>query len=114
MYESKKHQLLPRRRFLRRVLWHALGAAGLVLGSLLIGMAGYGYYERLAWLDAFLNAAMLLGGMGPIEEPQTAGGKLFAGLYALYAGIVFLVATAVVLAPMVHRLLHKFHWEARE
>jgi hypothetical protein len=76
-----------------------------------MGMAGYRYYERLPWLDAFLNAAMLLGGMGPVEEPQTAGGKLFAGLYALYAGLVFLVATAIILAPVVHRLLHKFHWE---
>ena len=75
-------------------------------------MAGYRYYERLPWLDAFLNAAMLLGGMGPVEDPQTAGGKLFAGLYALYAGPVFLVATAIILAPVVHRLLHKFHWEA--
>ena len=77
-------------------------------------MSGYAYFERLSWLDAFLNAAMLLGGMGPVEEPQTAGGKLFAGLYALYAGLVFLVATAVVLAPVVHRLLHKFHWEAKD
>ena len=75
-------------------------------------MAGYRYYERLPWLDAFLNAAMLLGGMGPVEDPQTAGGKLFAGLYALYAGPVFLVATAIILAPVVHRVLHKFHWEA--
>ena len=114
VYESRKHQLLSRPHFVRRVLWHALAAAGLVLGSLLIGMAGYGYYERLPWLDAFLNAAMLLGGMGPVEEPQTAGGKLFAGLYALYAGLVFLVAAAVVLAPVVHRLLHRFHLEARE
>ena len=83
-----------------------------MFASLLVGMAGYGYCERLPWLDAFLNAAMLLGGMGPVEDPQTAGGKLFAGLYALYAGVVFLVSTAIILAPVVHRLLHKFHWEA--
>jgi hypothetical protein len=83
----------------------------LVLVSLLIGMAGYMHYEQLAWRDAFLNAAMLLGGMGPVESPHTAGGKLFAGVYALYAGLVFLVATGVVFAPVVHRLLHKFHWE---
>ena len=94
------------------MLLHFLGATGLLLGSLLIGMAGYAHYERLAWRDAFLNAAMLLGGMGPVASPQTAGGKLFAGLYALYAGLVFLVATGIVLAPVVHRLLHKFHWEA--
>jgi hypothetical protein len=92
-------------------LLHVLAASGLVLGSLLIGIAGYSHYEHLAWRDAFLNAAMLLGGMGPVESPQTEGGKLFAGLYALYAGLVFLVAIAIVIAPVVHRLLHKFHWE---
>jgi hypothetical protein len=75
-------------------------------------MAGYAHYEGLAWRDAFLNAAMLLGGMGPVEVPRTEGGKLFAGLYALYAGLVFLVAVGIVLAPLVHRLLHKFHWDA--
>jgi len=94
------------------MLWHFAVATALVLGSLLIGMAGYAHYEGLAWRDAFLNAAMLLGGMGPVEAPRTEGGKLFAGLYALYAGLVFLVAVGIVLAPVVHRLLHKFHWDA--
>ena len=94
------------------MLWHFAVATALVLGSLLIGMAGYALYEGLAWRDAFLNAAMLLGGMGPVEVPRTEGGKLFAGLYALYAGLVFLVAVGIVLAPVVHRLLHKFHWDA--
>ena len=94
------------------MLWHFAVATALVLGSLLIGMAGYAHYEGLAWRDAFLNAAMLLGGMGPVEVPRTEGGKLFAGLYALYAGLVFLVAVGIVLAPLVHRLLHKFHWDA--
>jgi len=83
----------------------------LVLGSLLAGMAGYSYFEGLAWRDAFLNAAMLLGGMGPVDAPRTDGGKLFAGLYALYAGLVFLIAAGLVLAPVLHRLLHKFHWD---
>jgi len=83
-----------------------------VLGSLAIGMAGYAHFENLPWRDAFLNAAMLLGGMGPVESPITNGGKLFAGFYALYAGLVFLVAAAILVAPVVHRLLHKFHWDA--
>jgi hypothetical protein len=87
---------------------------GLVTGSLLLGMAGYAYFEGLAWRDAFLNAAMLLGGMGPVDAPRTDGGKVFAGLYALYAGLVFLVAVAILLAPVVHRLLHKFHWDRDE
>lgn len=114
MYESRKHRPLPRPHFLRRLLLHFVGATGLLLGSLLIGMAGYAHYERLSWLDAFLNSAMLLGGMGPVESPQTAGGKVFAGVYALYAGLVFLVVTGLVLAPVVHRLLHTFHWDGGE
>lgn len=111
VYESRKHRPISRRHFVRRLLLHALAASGLVLGSLWIGIAGYSHYEHLPWRDAFLNAAMLLGGEGPVESPRTEGGKLFAGLYALYAGLVFLVAIAIVIAPVVHRLLHKFHWE---
>lgn len=114
MYESRKHRPLSRPHFLRRLLLHVVAATGLVLGSLLIGIAGYSHYEHLAWRDAFLNAAMLLGGMGPVESPQTEGGKLFAGVYALYAGLVFLVAIAIVIAPVFHRLLHKFHWETEQ
>jgi len=82
-----------------------------MFGSLLLGMAGYAWFEGLAWRDAFLNAAMLLGGMGPVESPHTNGGKLFAGAFALYAGIVFLVVAGLILAPFVHRLLHRFHWD---
>ena len=83
----------------------------LVAGSLIMGMAGYEYFESLEWRDAFLNAAMLLGGMGPVEAPHSRGGKVFAGLYALYAGLVFLIVAAILLAPVVHRLLHRFHWD---
>ena len=68
------------------------------------------YFESLPWRDAFLNAAMLLGGMGPVDAPKTDGGKVFAGLYALYAGLLILITAGVVLAPVLHRLLHKFHW----
>ena len=110
MYESKSERLISRQHFLRRVLRHVLAAIGLVIASLIIGMAGYEHYEQLAWRDAVLNSAMLLGGMGPVDAPQTDGGKLFAGVYALYAGLVFLVSTSLVLASSVHRLLHKFHW----
>jgi hypothetical protein len=74
-------------------------------------MAGYACFEDLAWRDAFLNAAMLLGGMGPVESPQTDGGKLFAGTYALYSGLLFIVSVGIVLVPVAHRLLHKFHWD---
>ena len=111
MYESHKQPPLPRARFVRRLLLHAAAAASLLLGSIALGMAGYVYFEHLSWRDAFLNATMLLGGMGPVDVPRTDGGKLFAGLYALYAGLVFLIAAGIMFAPVLHRLLHKFHWD---
>ena len=112
MYEPRSHPPLSRHHFGRRLVRHFLGAAALIAGSLAIGMVGYSHFEALPWLDAFLNAAMLLGGMGPVESPMTSGGKLFAGLYALYSGLVFLVVAAILVAPLVHRMLHKFHWES--
>lgn len=111
MYESRAETLLPRRQFLLRVLRHAAAACALVAVSLGIGMAGYECFEDLPWRDAFLNSAMLLGGMGPVDAPRTDAGKLFAGLYALYCGLVFLVSASVILAPVLHRVLHKFHWK---
>jgi hypothetical protein len=110
MYESRKQSPLPNALFVRRVALHFLLASGLLLGSLALGMAGYMVFEHLAWRDAFLNAAMLLGGMGPVDAPKTDGGKIFAGLYALYCGLLILVTAGVVLAPVLHRILHKFHW----
>ena len=111
MYESKVHPPIPPLRFARRVLLHAAIALAVLVFSLALGIVGYEYFEHLAWRDAFLNAAMLMGGMGPVDAPHTDGGKVFAGLYALYAGLVFLAAAGLVLAPMLHRLLHKFHWQ---
>jgi hypothetical protein len=111
MYESRHQPLLHRTHFLRRVLGHAAVVACLIALSIALGMTGYIGLERLSWTDAFLETAMLLGGMGPIHAPQTEAGKLFAGLFALYAGIVFIATAALLLAPVVHRLLHHFHWE---
>ena len=111
MYEPKPHRPIPRRRFVRRLLLHVAAAFALFLISILPGMAGYAYFEHLPWRDAFLNSAMLMGGMGPVDAPHSDGGKLFAGLYALYAGLVFLVAAGLILAPVVHRVMHRFHWE---
>jgi hypothetical protein len=101
--------LMPRDQFLRRLV--ANFAISLCLGvvSLAGGMAGYRCFEHLSWVDAFLNASMLLGGMGPVTTPLTQGGKIFAGLYALYAGVVFLIGASFVLGPVAHRILHKFH-----
>ena len=106
--------LLSRGEFLGRVARSALMGALLVVGSLAIGMAGYHCFERLSWLDAFLNAAMLLGGMGPVAVPMTEGGKLFAGLYALYCGLMVIAVAGIVLAPVAHRILHRFHLEERD
>jgi len=114
MYEHRTHRPLPLAAFVARIGWHAALSGVIVVASLFAGMAGYHYCENLPWLDAFLNAAMLLGGMGPVESPQTEGGKLFAGLYALYAGLVFIAVTGIMLAPVVHRVLHRFHWEHGE
>lgn len=110
-YESKADVPLTRAVFLKRMLLHVLLAIVLLALSLGMGMIGYRCLERLSWLDAFLNSAMLLGGMGPVDEPVTPGGKLFAGLYALYAGLVFIVSAALMLTPVAHRVLHKFHWD---
>ena len=114
MYESKTQEPLPVVAFTKRVLLHGAIAGGLLMVSLGIGIYGYVHFEALSPLDAFLNSAMLLGGMGPVNAPVTAGGKLFAGLYALYAGLVFIVSAALIFTPVVHRVLHKFHWDAEE
>ena len=102
---------MSRVRFLRRLLGHSAVVLGLIGTSLAIGMAGYAFFEHLSCIDAFLNAAMLLGGMGPVHLPQTASGKLFAGFFALYAGLVFIVTAALLVSPVLHRLLHRFHWD---
>ena len=112
LYEAKHRPVLARRHFLRRLRNHALLAAAIILVSLGIGMAGYAGFEGLSWIDAFLNAAMLLGGMGPVNPPVTFAGKLFAGCYALYAGLLFIVTAGLLFAPVLHRLMHRFHWNA--
>ncbi len=86
-------------------------ASMLIAVSLAIGMAGYHGFERLSWLDAFLNAAMIMSGMGPVSTMQTPAGKLFAGCYALYCGLALITAAAILFAPIVHRFIHRFHGE---
>lgn len=114
MYEHRRSPPLPPRRFALRVLRHLALAALLLALSLWLGMAGYEHYEHLAWRDAFLNAAMLLGGMGPVNNPVTPAGKMFAGCYALYAGLMFIVGAGIILAPVAHRMLHLFHCDERD
>jgi len=111
MYESKNTAPLPHAQFAQRVIWHFAFALGLLIMSLGIGMLGYMFFEHLSWVDAFLNASMLLGGMGPVNPPQSTAGKLFAGSYALYAGLVFIVSAALIFTPILHRVMHRFHWD---
>jgi hypothetical protein len=113
MYEPRSQKPISRASFLQRMGGQMLWAALLLVASLGVGMAGYRALEELSWIDAFLNAAMLLGGMGPVDEPKSFGGKLFAGLYALYAGLVFIVTAALLFTPILHRLLHHFHWDGK-
>src|SRR5262249_61794002 len=112
-YERRHQPLLAKQHFYRRLVRHTLVVLGLLLVSLFGGMCGYVYFESLSWTDAFLNAAMLLGGMGPVNNPMTEGGKLFAGMYALYAGIVFLVGAGIMAAPLVLRFLSCFHLDVK-
>ena len=112
MYEQRGAPLAPRAVFLRRVAGHVLGFGCGVLVALVIGMTGYHWTEGMPWIDAYLNAAMILGGMGPAGELHTTAGKIFAGTYAIFAGVFFLVMIGVVLAPVAHRILHRLHLEA--
>lgn len=114
MYEKKNQSPIKPRHFAFRLVLHGLVATGLLLGSLALGIWGYVRFEGLSLVDAFLNASMLLGGMGPVNPPHTEAGKLFAGCYALYAGLVFIVTAAIIFTPVVHRVLHKFHWDDAE
>jgi hypothetical protein len=100
-----------RRIFWRRMLVHTGLALGLLGFSLGLGMWGYEHFEHLHWRDAFLNAAMLLGGMGPVETDLSAPGKLFAGVFALYSGLVVIAVTGLLLGPGVHHLMHRVHWD---
>ena len=109
MFEQHDDALLPRSRFLIRQLRFAGMAAGLFVFSLGIGMAGYHHFGPMGWIDSLLNASMILTGMGPVNQMTTSGGKLFASFYALFSGVVFLTCAATLLAPPLHRLLHRFH-----
>jgi len=106
----KQHHppLLPMRAFLRRVLLHLAIGFSIILFSLILGMVGYGHFESMNVVDAYVNAAMILSGMGPVTELHTEAGKIFAGSYALFSGIIFLIVMAIFIAPLFHRFLHSF------
>jgi len=107
---DKQHAIIQR-RFIHHLRRQALWALLLVAASLAGGIVGFHHWSGQTWLDAFLNASMLLGGMGPVGDLGPAEGKFFAGVYALYAGLVFLIVAGLLVAPVFHRVLHRFHLE---
>lgn len=111
-FERRTDPLLPRPKFFRRLARSVSWGLGLITISLAIGMLGYHTLEHLSWIDSFLNAAMILSGMGPVAELHSSGAKLFAGIYAIYSGVALISTTAVIFAPVIHRLLHRFHVES--
>ncbi len=110
-FEGKKKALLPRRQFQNRLLLNFLAGSFIMLFFLLVGVVGYHLSCGFGWLDSLLNASMILSGMGPTSPIETVAGKWFASLYALASGVVFITSIGLVLAPVAHRLFHRFHLE---
>jgi hypothetical protein len=111
IYEHRSQPPISREQFVRRLTVHGSYALELIGVSLVIGMMGYHWLARESWVDAFLDTSMLLGGMGPVGILPNNSAKIFAGLFALYAGLVFLAVSILLLTPVFHRVLHVFHWE---
>jgi hypothetical protein len=113
-FERHDETLLPPMEFYKRLIIFGFLALGIILFSLGIGMVGYMVFEGLHPVDAFLNAAMLMGGMGPVNIQYTDGGKIFAGFYAMYCGFVLIFSVAIFMTPVFHRILHHFHLEGEK
>ena len=109
MLEHRRDRIIALDAFVRRVIRYALLSALLVAAALSIGVVGYHVFEGLPWLDSLLNASMILGGMGPVDEITSPAGKLFASFYALFSGLLFVGAASIVLTPFVHRVMHRLH-----
>lgn len=114
MLEHHTQPLATRAQFAQRMLRYSLVTGGIIVFSLVIGMLGYHYLESLSWVDSLLNASMILGGMGPVNALQTNAGKLFASFYALYSGIILLASVGILVTPIFHRFMHRFHLELEE
>lgn len=109
MYEHHRQPLASRKVFARRLALNALIGMLLLSFSLIIGMLGYHFLESLSWIDSLLNAAMILGGMGPVNDMRTDAGKIFASFYAIYSGVILLASVGILITPIFHRFLHHFH-----
>jgi len=114
MFEQKTQKIAPFSVFIRRLECFIGVAILLILAALCIGIAGYHWITGLSWVDSLLNASMILGGMGPVSVLTTARAKIFASLYALFSGLVFIAVMGIVFSPMVHRMLHKFHVDNKD
>ena len=114
MFEKHHQPLLHKHAYIKRIIRFALLGLLIVFGSLGLGVMGYHYTENMVWLDALLNASMILFGMGPVNPVQTDAGKWFASFYAMYSGVAFITIIGVVFAPVFHRFLHKFHLDMEE
>ena len=112
--ERKHQKIAPFPVFIRRLAVYIAGAILLILVALFIGVAGYHWFAGLNWIDSLLNASMILGGMGPVNPLTTDGGKIFASVNALFSGLVFIAVIGIVLSPIAHRMLHKFHFEGKD
>ena len=113
VYEHQSKKLLSRRAFFHRMLQHGEFVLMVIATSLVVGVAGYHWLAQLPWVDAFLNACMIMGGMGPVDPLKSDAAKIFAALYALYSGLMLLVSVGVLFAPVLHRILHRFHLETK-
>jgi hypothetical protein len=114
MFEHHSEPLATPAAFAQRMLRYSLVTAGIILFSLAIGILGYHYLESLSWIDSLLNASMILGGMGPVNAHQTNAGKIFASFYALYSGIILLASVGILVTPIFHRFMHRFHLELED
>jgi len=112
MYEHHSEPLLSLRKFVYRLLWHGLAALAAIVFALGIGIFGYHCFDGLSWLDSFLNASMILGGMGPVSDLHCPAAKLFAGFYALFSGLFFVGIVSIIIFPIAHRFLHILHLDA--
>ena len=113
MYEHRHQPLLTRAQFLIRLVRSVSLSAGIVAGALAIGILGYHEFADMAWIDALVDASMILSGMGPVNPLTTTSGKVFASAYALFSGLIFVAIAAIIIAPVLHRLLHHFHLDRK-
>ena len=110
-FEHRGQKPLGTRLFALRMLHCTAVVGGIVCSALMVGIAGYHWIGKLGWIDSFLNASMILGGMGPVDPMPNDAGKIFSGCYALFSGLVFIALAGFLVAPVAHRVLHRFHYE---